>query len=177
MLWLFNWLYGLSNSHVCGSADCSNICTQQILFNLVMNLFTAAYSLVFLATLHAVLWYSLSSSYFTEYSCIIQWFHGTVVLNVIHWFHGGIQCYSLIFHVPLQQTPQLPNMEFGRRLALERELEKAPAFSLPKASECGIAIHLYRDLPRIFRWWLLFSQHGSTQRGMSKFAIRIHCTQ
>jgi len=41
---------------------------------------------------------------------------------------------SLQFFTELQQnTPQLPNMEFGRRLAMERELEKMPAFSLANA--------------------------------------------
>ncbi|XP_064385842.1 peptidylprolyl isomerase domain and WD repeat-containing protein 1-like [Halichondria panicea] len=35
-----------------------------------------------------------------------------------------------IFTEQQQKTPQLPNMEFGRRLATERELDKSPAFSL-----------------------------------------------
>lgn len=38
-----------------------------------------------------------------------------------------------IFTEQQQKTPQLPNMEFGRRLAQERELEKQPAFALTNA--------------------------------------------
>lgn len=41
---------------------------------------------------------------------------------------------SLDIYIQEQQlTPQLPNMEFGRRLAVEKELEKTPAFQLCNA--------------------------------------------
>ena len=39
----------------------------------------------------------------------------------------------LLHLISFQKTPQLPNMEFGRRLASERELEKSPSFSLANA--------------------------------------------
>ena len=34
-----------------------------------------------------------------------------------------------------QKNPQLPNMEFGRRLSVEKEIEKASALSLANACE------------------------------------------
>lgn len=43
----------------------------------------------------------------------------------------------------LQLTPQLPNMEFGRRLAVEKELEKTPAFQLCNACESAGSCGLY----------------------------------
>ena len=48
-----------------------------------------------------------------------------------------VTCIIIIvyFAYSLQKTPQLPNMEFGRRLAQERELEKQPAFALTNARE------------------------------------------
>ena len=42
-----------------------------------------------------------------------------------------------------QLTPQLPNMEFGRRLAIEKELEKTLAFQLCNACECAGSCDLY----------------------------------
>ena len=41
----------------------------------------------------------------------------------------------IVFFFLSQNNPQLSNMEFGRRLAVERELEKTPYFSLPNACE------------------------------------------
>ena len=43
----------------------------------------------------------------------------------------------------VQNNPQLSNMEFGRRLAVERELEKTPYFSLPNACEyVHVSVHV-----------------------------------
>ena len=39
----------------------------------------------------------------------------------------------ITFSLCMQNNPQLSNMEFGRRLAVERELEKTDYFSLPNA--------------------------------------------
>ena len=39
------------------------------------------------------------------------------------------------FTYDLQKNPQLPNMEFGRRLSVEKELEKVSALSLANARE------------------------------------------
>jgi hypothetical protein len=35
----------------------------------------------------------------------------------------------------MQENPQLPNMEFGRRLSVEKEIEKTSALSLANACE------------------------------------------
>ena len=61
--------------------------------------------------------------------------HETLALDNVHIVHtcigfGG----TSVFYV-LQNNPQLSNIEFGRRLAVERELEKTPYFSLPNACE------------------------------------------
>ena len=43
----------------------------------------------------------------------------------------------------VQNNPQLSNMEFGRRLAVERELEKTPYFALPNACEyVHVSVHV-----------------------------------
>ena len=43
-----------------------------------------------------------------------------------------------------QMRQQLPDMEFGRRMAAERDLQKSDAFSLANIGECQV----FRSYPR-----------------------------
>ena len=45
------------------------------------------------------------------------------------------ECFKEFSGVFLQKNPQLPNMEFGRRLSVEKEIEKTSALSLANACE------------------------------------------
>ncbi len=44
-------------------------------------------------------------------------------------------CEAWVPPPPPQVNPQLPNMEFGRRLSVEKELEKMAAFAFANARE------------------------------------------
>ena len=76
----------------------------------------------------------------------------------------------------LQNNPQLSNMEFGRRLAVERELEKTPYFSLPNACEychnhactCHRLVHphiegTFVELFNLAVWWIYQGHHRLTK--------------
>lgn len=81
--------------------------------------------------------------YVVDYTCI--YIHVAVLFNI--WieqldYHNIVSPWMYLdwnhlIHLSLhvQNNPQLSNMEFGRRLAVERELEKTPYFALTNACE------------------------------------------
>lgn len=52
---------------------------------------------------------------------------------------GDNICFNYIFH-SFQMKQQLPNMEFGRRLAAERDLEKSDQFNRCNISRFSLTI-------------------------------------
>lgn len=79
----------------------------------------------------------------------------------------------------IQKNPQLPNMEFGRRLAVEKEIEKASALSL--ANACEPILLLVHSYGPIINCYTVFDDSGhflfyATMMGVKgELAVEYQC--